>query len=275
MNGSGAGATRRRIAPATFFFALAFGPTALEAQPLEPSFPREGPVLYRQVPDIPLSSIGGDTLHLAELWQRRPLIVTLVFERCRSICPFYLRSLRQAVAAVGGAGADFDVLVISFDPTDTPEGLRRLAKGHGLLNEPGWTFAVTPPAASRRLAEAIGFWIEGAGEGPPFDHPAMLAAVDRGTVVRLLAGATVHERRLREVVWELGRVPVPTYPLPSEKIWFRCFDYDPEGGGLRFDWGLLLLLAPGLVMFLSAALIFRGSPRGRKSEAEGPYIENL
>ena len=85
----------------------------------------------------------------------------------------------------------------------------------------------------------------------------MLAAIDGGVVVRLLVGATVNARRLREVLWELDRVLVPTYPLASEKVLFRCFGFDPSSGRLSLDWGLILLLIPGVVMFLSAATIFR------------------
>lgn len=222
--------------------------------------PREEPVVYRRVPNITLSDVEGSTVQLSELWRRRPVIVTLVFERCFSICPFYLSSLKSAVAAVGGAGEDFDVLVVSFDPADTRESLQRLAERHRLRRQPGWIFALARPTEVRRLAESIGFWIEGGEDGAPFDHPAMLAAIDRGTVVRLLVGATVHERRLREVVWELNRQPVSTYPIPSPDVWFRCFDYDPEKGRVTFNWGLLLLLAPGVTMFLAAAAIF-GSQR--------------
>ena len=242
------------ISVATLFsFALPGGAEPLAA----PSgLPVEDHFVYAPVPDISLTDASGSSIVLSELWKRRPLIITMVFASCYEICPFYLRSLASAVESVGGAGEAFDVLVVSFDPRDTPESMRHVAAQHGLSSKPGWRLAVTSPGQARELADAIGFWIEPSA-GNAFDHPAMLAAVDAGVVVRLLVGATVSTRRLREVLWELDRVPVPTYPLPSEKIAFRCFGFDPASGTLALDWGLLLLLIPGLVMFLSAAVIFR------------------
>jgi protein SCO1/2 len=219
--------------------------------------PDEARFIYSPMPDIFLTDSTGSRVPLRVLWNRRPLIITMVFANCYEICPFYLRSLAAAVESVGGVGETFDVAVISFDPRDTPEAMRRVAEAHGLTSTPGWTFAVTSTDEARELAEAIGFWSEPAAGGSTLDHPAMLAAIDRGVVVRLMVGATVTTRRLREVIWELERVLVPTYPLPSEKVLFRCFGFDPASGTLALDWGLLLLVIPGLVMFLSAAIIFR------------------
>ena len=35
------------------------------------------------------------------------------------------------------------------------------------------------------------------------------------------------------------------YQIPGQSA-LRCFELDPQTGGLRPDWGMLLLLAPGL-----------------------------
>lgn len=223
------------------------------------SLPDESVFLFQTIPDVTLTDSRGETTCLSELWRERPLILTMVFASCAEVCPFYLRSLERAVSSVGGAGERFDVVVVSFDPRDSPEAMAEMAERHGLAGAGGWRFAVAAAGEAELLARSIGFWIEPDASGRRFDHPAMLAAVDRGSLVRLLVGATVVERRLREVVWELDRVPVPIYPLPSEKVVFRCFGYDPRTGGLAVDWGLLLLATPGAAMFLATAWIFRRS----------------
>jgi protein SCO1/2 len=226
----------------------------------EPDLPREDERIYARVFDAELTDAAGAPRRLSELWRRRPLIVTLVFARCALICPPYLRSLARAVDAVGGAGEQFDVVVLSFDPRDTPEEMAALAVRLGLDGEPGWTFGTTSPAAAAGLADSIGAWVRWDPAGVAADHPAMLAAVDGGRLVRLLVGATVPPRRLREVVWELRHELVPSYPLPSERVLFRCFRYRPETGGVAVDWGFLLLLAPGAGMLLGTLAIFGGRP---------------
>lgn len=249
----------RTVTATAVLLAAATALAALSAVAEVPPLPDENLFIYQPIPDVNLTDSHGDEVRLSALWRERPLILTMVFASCAEVCPFYVRSLDRAVASLGGAGERFEVVVVSFDPRDSPSTMAEMAARHGLGNAPGWRFAVTSTAEAEHLARSIGFWIEPDAAGRRFDHPAMLAAIDRGSLVRLLVGATVVERRLREVLWELGRVPVPTYPLPSEKVLFRCFGYDPRSGGLAVDWGMLLLAAPGLVMFLVTALIFRPS----------------
>lgn len=228
----------------------------------DPGLPREDAHVYAPVFDAALVDSAGTPRRLSELWRERPLIVTLIFARCTLICPPFLRSLERAVESVGGAGDDYDVVVVSFDPRDGPEVMAELAARHGLDGEPGWIFAAAAPGEAAALAESIGYWVRWDADSGAADHPAMLAAVDAGRVVRLLVGATVPPPRLREVVWELRHELVPSYPLPSDRVLFRCFRYRPESGGVGLDWGFLLLLAPGAGMFLGTLAIFgRGRPR--------------
>lgn len=219
--------------------------------------------LYHAASDVQFTDAHDGRHQLSQVWQRRPLLVALVFARCAEICPPFPRSFAEAVRTVGGTGRDYDVVVLSFDPRDTVKDMAALAERHGLADAPGWTFGVTSASEARSLARSVGFWIRWDPERELYDHPALLAAIDHGRVVRLLVGATVPPRRLREVVWELRRDLVSTYPLPSEKVLFRCFGYDPRTGGVTLEWGLLLLLAPGLFTVVCTVWIFRGSRRAR------------
>jgi protein SCO1 len=228
----------------------------------DPLKPREEDFLYDPVGSVQVMDAHGRVLPLSGLWQRRPLLLVMVFASCAEICPPFLNSLAQAVDEVGGAGERYDVVVLSFDPRDTSHDMARLARMHGLESSPGWTFGVTSPAEARRLARSIGVWTRWDPARRQIDHPALVAAIDRGRLVRLLVGGTVPPRRLREVVWELRHQFVPTYPLPSEKVLFRCFGYDAEKGRLSLDWGILVLLLPGAFMVLCTAWIFRSRPGG-------------
>jgi len=248
----------RRLAAAALLL-LASAPGFAAGSP--PPRPVEDFYLYRPVSAIHFTDTRGEVHQLSDAWKQRPLLVALVFARCAEICPPFLRSFAEAVRTVGGAGREYDVVVLSFDPRDTASDMAAVAARHGLAGVPGWTFGVTSAAEAGSLARSVGFWIRWDAERELYDHPAMLAAVDRGRVVRLLVGATVPPRRLREVVWELRRDLVSTYPLPSEKVLFRCFGYDPRTGSLTLEWGLLLLLAPGMFTVVCAAWIFRGGRR--------------
>jgi protein SCO1 len=253
---------RRRIRGLAACLLLASAPGFAAVGPSPPR-PVEDVYLYHAVSAVRFTDTHGGQQRLSRTWQRRPLLVALVFARCAEICPPFLRSFAAAVEAVGGAGRDYDVVVLSFDPRDTVQDMAALAERHGLAQAAGWTFGVTSAAEARSLARSVGFWIRWDRDRQLYDHPAMLAAIDRGRVVRLLVGATVPPRRLREVVWELRHDLVSTYPLPGEKVLFRCFGYDPSTGGVTLEWGLLLLLAPGLFTLVCTVWVFRGSRRAR------------
>lgn len=117
----------------------------------DPGPPREDEHLYAPVFDATLVDAGGTPRRLSDLWRKRPLIVTMVFARCTLICPPFLRSLERAVDEVGGAGDDYDVVVVSFDPRDGSEVMAELAARHGLDDAEGWIFGAAPAGESAAL----------------------------------------------------------------------------------------------------------------------------
>jgi len=234
-------------------------PAALAAQP--PGLPEESLYLHRSLPDVPLQVIGAGTTSLSRLWSDKPLLLTLVFTRCTGICSPFLTSLRSAVSRVGGAGEDYRLLILSFDPRDRPEDMASAAKQLKVEDAAAWQFGTASPEDIRRLAESAGFWYlwdEGSGQ---FDHPAMLVAVDRGRILRILVGGYVTPARLQEVVEELRGDFVPVYPLPG-KVFFRCFQYDPASRRMTLDWGFLLLLLPALTAVGGSLYTFRAAAPG-------------
>ena len=114
---------------------------------------------------------------------------------------------------------------------------------------PDWTFGVSSGAAVERLARTVGFWFRWDEPTAQFDHPALLVAVDRGRVVRLMVGGTAEPVRLLEVVRELRGGFVAACPRPG-RVLFRCFQYDPRTGRFALGWGFLLLAVPATLTLL-------------------------
>ncbi len=224
--------------------------------------PQEEEALYQTVPDITVRTIDGVTLPLSTLWQQRPLLLTFVFAHCAGVCYPYLQSLRDAVRKVGGLGSAYEVVVLSFAPEDTLADLRLMVEILELsaAERAHWHFGVGKPEEIQRLERTVRFWhrrIQGTNQ---YDHPAMLAGIREGRVVRLLVGATVVPVRLHEVIRELQGELVLSYPLPDPKVPFRCFQYDPKTGRWRLDWGMLVLLTPPLLTVVLVAGLFCCKP---------------
>ena len=60
---------------------------------------------------VPLRTYFGD----------KPVVLSLVYFKCGSLCPMSIRETATALSRLPlKAGTDYNVLVVSFDPKDTP-----------------------------------------------------------------------------------------------------------------------------------------------------------
>ncbi|MCC6848676.1 MAG: SCO family protein [Deltaproteobacteria bacterium] len=228
---------------------------------------QEAKNLYRAVPDVPLTLLGRDAERLASLWERKPLVLALFYSHCTRTCGLFLRNLDAAVTETGGADA-YDVVALSFDPEDTLEDVAKMARGLGLADKRGWFFGVSDPASMARLMDAVGFWRERDANDPTqFDHPSMVVGIRDGRIVQVLLGTAVAPSRMRDLIYEIRGVFVPYAAMPDGEIRFRCFQVDPETGAVTFDWGMLLLVAPGLTASLIGVLLFSALGRQRRRSA--------
>jgi len=213
--------------------------------------PDETRLLGTPLPDVGLTTAAGDRIPLSTLSRTKPLVLGFVFTRCAGVCSPFLRSWR---AADGGLSS-FHRLVLSFDPRDTPANMSALAAHVGASNDPDWTFAIAAPEDVRKLAEATGFWYEWDETRQQFDHPAMLAGIRDGRLVRLLIGGSITPVRLTELVREVSGVFVASYPLPG-RVRFRCVQFDAATGRVTLDWGFALLLIPVAATTVTTLVMF-------------------
>nr|BCX00199.1 MAG: hypothetical protein KatS3mg041_0245 [Bacteroidota bacterium] len=209
--------------------------------------PREEYYLYRPVPDVLVETVAGRRW-LSSLWQERPLLITFAYTRCGGICRPFLGRLHKALEAIGGAGKAYTVVVLSMDPLDSPRSMYQLGQQIQRAHRPGWIWGILAREADiPRLLRGVGYWTRWDSTLQQYDHPSAVIAVSgNGRLVRILVGNEVRSGPLADVVRELRGLWVRAYPLPDSTVAFRCFQYDPDQGW-RPDWGLMLLLLPGLL----------------------------
>jgi protein SCO1/2 len=114
-----------------------------------------------------------------------PVLATMFYASCPTVCPMLIADLRRAVAALPpSARADARVLLVSFDPArDTAAVLRDVLARHG-LDAQRWRVAVAPDEdGARTLAAALGIRYRAAAGGS-FDHTARIVLLDRDGKVR-------------------------------------------------------------------------------------------
>jgi protein SCO1/2 len=238
---------------------------ALAQSDLRSTPPDEGRLINVAVPDVTLTTATGVRVALSAVGRGQPLLVTFVFTRCAGVCSPFLRSWRAADRSVSRPSA-FHRLVLSFDPRDSAADMATLAHHLDVERDARWTFAVAEPADVRRLAAAAGFWFDWDEERQQYDHPAMLAGIRDGRLMRLLVGGVVSSGRLDELVREVSGEFVRSYPLPG-RVRFRCVQYISATGRVALDWGFALLLVPVGVTGLTTAAMFVMGARVRRLAA--------
>ena len=101
----------------------------------------------------------GDYFH-----KGRPVILDFVYFRCPGVCNFVQLGLVHTLNKISARiGSDYDVITISFDPSDTPDAARIKKNSYmaastdaaGLAKH--WHFLVGNKAAITRITDAVGF----------------------------------------------------------------------------------------------------------------------
>lgn len=232
--------------------------------------PDEDRFINAELPDVEVATTAGVSLSLAEIAAGRPLLLAFVFTRCTGVCSPFLASWRLADQWLP-AGRAVQRVVLSFDPRDSTADMAAFARLFGVGNDAGWTFGIVAPDDIRRVTSAAGFWYDWDESRQQFDHPAMLAAVRDGRLVRLLVGGSVSAARLDELTREASGQFVASYPLPG-RVRFRCVQYDPLTGRLALDWGFALLLVPvATVSLVTTGMFAAGSHLRRRRD--GPNVQ--
>lgn len=221
--------------------------------------------------DLVFVSESGDSVGLGDLVDR-PTIVTLVYYNCPSVCRPLLNEVSDMLGKLLDLkmkpGEDYQVVTISFDEHDGPDGSARLKKEYMAQLPDGfpaaaWTFLTADEETIRRFTGAVGFGFQRAGDD--FAHPTTLVMLspDR-KITRYLYGAEYLPLDLKMAIYEASGGQVG--PTIARMLKF-CFSYDPEGR--RYVLNLTRIIGTGMILSLVGFAVFlRTAGRRRKRETE-------
>ena len=186
--------------------------------------------------DLTFVDEQGDSLKLGEIIDK-PTILTLVYYRCPGICSPLLSGVVDVLEKVElEPGVDYEVLTISFDPTeDAPLAKRKKENFLRGFNEPfpedAWRWMVGDSAAIATLTDVVGFRYK--ARGVDFDHPGVLTILaPDGKIVRYLNGIAFLPFDVKMALMEAAEGKVgPTI----NRVLLYCFSYDREGGKYVFN----------------------------------------
>ena len=120
--------------------------------------------LNQQLPlDAEFVDDTGKQVHLGDYFGSRPALLSLVYYNCPMLCSEELDGMTSALEMVHlTPGKDFDLVVISIDPSETPAlaaqkkalYLKRYGRPETAT---GWHFLTGKPPAIDAVSSAIGF----------------------------------------------------------------------------------------------------------------------
>ena len=193
---------------------------------------------------------------------KHPVVLALVYYDCPMLCGLILSGLAKAMRENGlELGKDYQAVTVSFDPDEKP--IQGAERRRGYLQSmgrtdggPDWPFLVGPAEASRRIADAAGFYYK---RDPVTGEWAHLAAIfvltPDGKVSRYLYGIDYPPKDLRLALVEAADGKVGT---SFDRFLLTCYRYDPASrkyepyalGIVRAGGALALLGLGGLIVTL-------------------------
>lgn len=204
--------------------------------------------LDHQLPlELTFQDEQGETKTLGSYFGERPVLLVMAYYRCPKLCTQVLNGVLNCTNAINFvAGQEFEIVVVSFDPTDTPEKaadkrdaytaryLRKEGRG-------GWHFLVGSPENVAALAEAVGFQYQYEPRSQQYAHASgIMLATPSGRLSRYFYGIDFPTRDLSLGLVEAsaGRIGSPVH-----KILLMCFHYDPLTG--RYGLAIYRLIQAG------------------------------
>jgi protein SCO1/2 len=223
----------------------------------------------------------GRTGALASWFDGKPIVMAEVYYKCAMLCPMVLHGLATTLAETGKtkgglvAGKDYEVLVFSIDPTDTPADA--VAQKRQFLDEAGLEgdaqavgavhFLTGGEAAIAATSEATGFHyvrIPGPdGKMDQFAHSSViLFATPEGKVSKYLSGIDYPARDLRMALLDASEKKISN---PVDLLILYCCNYSPAVG--RYSVSVLRILGiAGMVSVLvviGMLVLLTRKPAGR------------
>lgn len=184
--------------------------------------------------NLPFRDEAGRQVTLGDYFGQKPVILALVYYNCPMLCTQVLTGLASSLRVVTfGAGVEFAVVVVSFDPSETPE--QAAAKKRWMLDEygrpetaDGWHFLTGDEASIHALTETVGFKYTFDETSSQFAHPAGITVLTPdGRLARYLFGIEYSPRDLRFALVEASANRIGT---AVDQLLLYCYQYNPSRG---------------------------------------------
>jgi protein SCO1/2 len=176
---------------------------------------------------------SGRVVRLGDYFSGRPGILVLAYFNCPNLCNTIVAELAARLRDINlKPGRDYQVVVASFDPRDTPSRARaqrvRYFPGAKRLDARGWHFLVADEATIQSLTRTVGFRYAWDAKRDEYAHPGgVMILTPEARMARYVFALGPQEAALHYGLIEAAGHRIGT---PIDRLWLLCHSYDPVTG---------------------------------------------
>ncbi|HXP11658.1 MAG TPA: SCO family protein [Acidobacteriaceae bacterium] len=216
---------------------------------------------------------NGTEVPLGAFFEHRPVVMALVYYKCKMLCPQVLSGLAKTLRSVGFTpGKDYDVVITSIDPMDTPaDGAVEKTRFLESLGAPdagsSVHFLTGQQAAITDLASATGFnYVRVPGPDGKMDQFAhssvIMIATPDGRMSKYLFGIDYQPRDVRLAVIQASTHHIGSL---SDMILLYCCNYSPSAGKYTVSVLRVMGLAAMGSLFMLGAMFYALSRKPKRT----------
>jgi protein SCO1 len=222
--------------------------------------------LNQQIPlDIEFHDETGKAIRLGDYFGHKPAILSLVYYDCPMLCTMVLNGLLESLKQLKfNVGDQFNVVTVSFDPTEKPSlAAAKKAVYVGLYGRPGaaenWHFLTGDEKAIQQLTQAVGFRYNYDPQTKQYVHATgIMVLTPQGRLARYFYGIKYPAGNLRLGLVEASQGKIGS---PVDEILLYCCQYDPQTGKYSLIISRAIKIAAGVTILCLGTMIlvlFRG-----------------
>ncbi|MEQ1756776.1 MAG: SCO family protein [Vicinamibacterales bacterium] len=214
--------------------------------------------LNEQLPlDASFLDESGRRVQLGEYFGgTKPVILAFVYYQCPMLCIQVMNGISSSLRALSfEAGKDFDVVLVSFDPRDTPAAAAEKKRTHldywaAQSTASGWHLLTGDEATIARVTQAAGFSYQWDDLTQQFAHVSgVLVVTPEGRLSRYFYGVEYSPKELRLALVESGQGNIGSV---IDELLLYCYHYDPASG--RYGVIVMNLIRAGGVLTVAFIL---------------------
>jgi protein SCO1/2 len=246
---------RRAAAGMALAVVAVVAPSPAAAQPMAParvvSEVGIDQKLDQQLPlDLTFRDESGKTVKLGDYFGKKPVLLSLVYYECPGLCTMTLNGMASSFKPMDfTVGKEFDVVTVSFDPTEKPElaaaKKAQYVKQYGRPEaERGWHFLTGDEAEIKQLTRAAGFRYVYDVNTKQYAHgAAIMLTTPQGKLSRYFYGLEYSTRDLRLGLVEASEDRIGTV---ADAVTLLCYQYDPKSG--KYGWAVMRTIQAGAIV---------------------------